>query len=149
MTIIRAQANVAVWQEFDDGRKPVQVTDSNRLLYFKGLEYRDEAFSDYLVDGDETSHLVELGVSGGYIRLEFSTELNDLIAVTEYNAPAPLSSDDLEILANYTSGQWTDGIGSNFSQSMAVATRVGIDLWPMEGTFISQSDTQPSVTADA
>jgi hypothetical protein len=141
MVTIRAFAQVSVWQNFDDKRKPEPVTDTNRLMYFNGLEYRDEAFSDYFADGEDTSQLVELGVTGGYIRLEFSTDLNDLIAVTEYTAPAPLSTADLESLANYTAGQWTDGIGSNFSQCMSVATRTGIDLWPRDGNFMSQTDS--------
>lgn len=141
MITIRALAQVTVWQQFDDDRESEQVTDTNRLLYFTGLEYRDEAFSDYLADGDETSGLAELGVRGGYIRLEFSTEINDLIAITEYTAPAPLSDADLALLANYTAGQWTDGVGSNFSQSMGVATRTAVDLWPPDGIFISQTGT--------
>ena len=139
MITIRAVAQVTVWQQFDDDRESVQVTDANRLLYFTGLEYRDEAFSDYLADGDDTSRLAELGVRGGYIRLEFSTELNDLIGITEYTAPEPLSDADLAQLADYTAGQWTDGVGSNFSQSMGVATRTAIDLWPPDGNFISQT----------
>lgn len=141
MITIRAFAQVSVWQDFDDGRKPEPITDPDRLLYFTGLEFRDDAFSDYFSDGEETSHFIELGVSGGYIRLEFSVELNDLIAITEYTAPVLLSDDDLEVLAQYTAGQWTDGIGSNFSQSMTVATRTGVDLWPREGTFITQTES--------
>lgn len=139
MVIIRAVAQVTVWQQFDDHRESEQVTDPKRLLYFRGLEYRDEAFSDCLADGDDTARLAELGVSGGYIRLDFSTELNDLIGITEYTAPAALSDADLALLADYTAGQWTDGVGSNFSQSMGVATRVAIDLAPPDGAFISQA----------
>lgn len=141
MITIQAIAQVSVWQDFDDGRKPEPITDPNRLLYFTGLEYRDEQFSDYLADGEETLRLVELGVRGGYIRLQFSTELNELIAITEYTSPVLLSPSELEMLAAFTSGQWTDGVGSNFSQSMAVATRTGVDLWPRDDPFIFQTES--------
>lgn len=140
MAIIRAVAEAQVWQQFDDGRESEQVVDPHRLAYFSGFEYRRESFSEYFADGPSSIRLQDLGVEGGYIRLEFSPDTNGLIAVTEYRSPALLGDEDLALLAQYTAGQWTDGIGSNFSQSMAVAIGSAIDLWPSNESFIQQQD---------
>lgn len=139
MITIRAIAEAQAWQQFGDGRESEQITDIGRLAYFSGLEYRRESFSDYFADGPESARLAQLEIKGGYIRLEFSPETNGLIAVTEYTAPQHLAEPDLALLADYTAGQWTDGIGSNFSQSMAVATGIAVDLWPANGSFITQT----------
>ncbi len=137
MVTVRAFADAQVWQQFSDGRESEQVTDE-RLLYLSGLEYRRESFSEYLSDSPSEQPLKELGLQGGYIRLEFSSERKGLIAITEYTAQRRLTDSELELLAEYTSGQWTDGVGSNFSQSMAVATKLAIDIWPPDGDFIVQ-----------
>lgn len=55
MIKIRAVAQVSVWQHFDDDREPQLISDPNGLMYFNGLEYRDEAFSDYFSDSEDTA----------------------------------------------------------------------------------------------
>jgi len=141
MVKIRAIAEAQVWQQFSDGRESEQVAAADRLACFAGLEYRRESFSEYFADGPGSVRLADLGVKDGYIRLEFSPEINGLIAVTEYTAPQRLAEADLALLAQYTVGQWADGVGSNFSQSMAVATGIAVDLWPPRGNFITQADS--------
>jgi hypothetical protein len=140
MIRIRAIAEAQVWQRYSGDRESEQVTDPQRLAYFSGLEYRRESFAEYFTDGPDSTRLAELEITGGYIRLEFSPETNGLIGVTEYTSPSRLDDTDLALLARYTAGQWSDGVGSNFSQSMAVAARISVDLWPVSESFISQSE---------
>lgn len=118
----------SAWQRFDDERESEQITSAERLPYFAGLEYRRESLCDYIADGDDSRALAALNLSGGYIALGYSAAQNELIASTEYIAPRELSAAELEALVAYTLGQWSDGVGSNFSQSFAVAARVSIDI---------------------
>ncbi len=118
----------SAWQRFDDDREPEQITSAERLPYFAGLEYRRESLCDYLADADDAGALSALGLGGGYIALGYSAAQNELIASTEYVASRAMNASELEALVAYTLGQWSDGVGSNFSQSFAVAARVSIDI---------------------
>ncbi len=116
------------WQRFSDDREAEQITSAERLPHFAGLEYRRESLCDYMRDGANSRALAELGLRGGYITLGYSAQQNELIAITEYAAPRALTAQELDALVAYTVGQWSDGVGSNFSQSLAVAARVSIDI---------------------
>ena len=124
--IIRGPATA--WQTFGDERESEQITDAGRLPYFDGLEYRRESLCAYMGDGEASAPLAALGLGGGFIALGYAAAQNELIAKTEYTAPRALTAQEIEALVEYTLGQWSDGVGSNFSQSMAAAVRVSIDI---------------------
>lgn len=67
-----------------------------------------ERFSEYFDRGKFA------GVTGGY--LKFVLEDEKLFSVTTYDSSRELSADELEELKEYTSGQWSDGIGEGFEQ---------------------------------
>ena len=100
------------------------VSDPRLIQTLDGLEH-DEIFSDYFSDGGDTT-LADAGISGGRLRFEFDRESRMLFCVTEYSSPRPLTDSELELLRDYTIGQWSDGIGENFFQE-----RMDFGLAPM------------------
>lgn len=90
------------------------VEDESLLKTLHGLEH-NEVFADYLGDGGYRV-LVDAGVSGGLLRFEYDAAAKQLYGVTEYTAPRLLTPAELVLLKEYTIGQWSDGIGSNFFQ---------------------------------
>ena len=125
---IRISGPATAWQHFPNDREAEEITDRERLPYFAGIAYRRESMCDYLRDGPDTLALADIGLTGGYIALDYDRASNALIAVTEYAAPRALNAQELDALTDCTRGQWSDGTGSNFGQSFAVATRVSIDI---------------------
>lgn len=113
---VRGEAVVFDFQSEDatDDDTPV-VEDPAVLETLHGLEH-DEIFSDYLSDGGDKT-LANAGVSGGILRFEFDRQLGVLFGVTEYSAPRLLNTQELALLKDYTVGQWSDGIGENFTQA--------------------------------
>lgn len=83
-------------------------TDCKNLSLLDGVSCQ-ERFSDYFDDDDFYEE-----ISGGYMR--FSYEDGKLWTITEYDSNRLLSEEELQILADYTQGQWSDGIGEGFEQ---------------------------------
>jgi hypothetical protein len=104
----------AVVFDFKNEDEPAVVEDESLLKTLHGLEH-DEVFSDYLGDGGDRT-LVDVGVSGGLLRFEYDAATKQLYGVTEYIAPRLLTPAEVAVLKEYTIGQWSDGIGSNFFQ---------------------------------
>lgn len=73
-----------------------------------GIDCQDE-FVEYM-DDDEIRQKLE----SGYMKFVFENE--KLWTVTEYTSKEKLTEDELNILAEYTQGQWSDGIGEGFEQ---------------------------------
>ena len=117
MTKIRFTAPAVVFdfhsEEATDDETPV-VEEAEILKSLHGLESK-ELFSDYMSDGGDQT-LPKAGVSGGQLRFEYDEKSKQLYGVTEYSAPRGLSESELATLKDYTVGQWSDGIGSNFFQ---------------------------------
>lgn len=112
------------------------VEDPVRLRTLHGLEH-DEIFSDYMCDGgDET--LADAGVTGGTLRFEFDETTGVLFGFTRYSAPRLLSEEELCLLKEYTVGQWSDGIGENFTQE-----RMEVGLAPQ---LLFMSSEEVSIT---
>ena|ERR1043165_416260 len=120
----------------------IEVIRPEILRSLDGLVYEEETFTDYLGNlntdmvqkmlveqpGDEglqedlRKSQMENGVRealtpGGKLRFSFNPERNELCCVTEYRSSRRLTDEELELLAGYTEGQWSDGIGENFSSS--------------------------------
>ena len=69
----------------------------------------DEFLSEYFYDVSASSVL-----SGGW--MHFKYESGELFTYTVYESNRELSQVELDELAKYTQGQWSDGIGENFEQ---------------------------------
>jgi len=94
-----------------------EVTDINKIKSLDGLKYDDEdaIFSEYMSDGGDST-LEDAGISGGLMFFEFDSTANALFGYVEYQLTRPLDDTEIEELKDYTIGQLTDGIGSNFEQ---------------------------------
>lgn len=84
-------------------------TEYPNLTELDGISCQDE-FSEYF-DGDE-SYVGD--VNNGY--LYFKYEDGKLWSITTYDSTRELTQKELEELKEYTTGQWSDGIGEGFEQ---------------------------------
>lgn len=100
----------------ETGEEGVFVEDAAVLKTLDGLSYDEEAFSDYLLDGENAGELEDAGISGGSLAFNFDSASGRLIGRTEYQLERALNPDQIALLKDYTIGQWSDGIGSNFFQ---------------------------------
>jgi hypothetical protein len=91
-----------------------EIDDPAILRGFDGLTYEDEVFTDYLGGPEEEDALLAALEKGGYLRLRYKADVNQLWVVTEYATKRTLTAEELQLLADYTTGQWSDGIGENF-----------------------------------
>jgi hypothetical protein len=121
------------------GADGVEISDPAVLQRFDDVVYDEEAFTEYfggsdpaylerlrqLAPDDETmKQTIRRGElenalraaldPGGSLHLVYRREANQLWVVTEYSSKRELSPTELEFLADYTTGQWSDGIGENF-----------------------------------
>ena len=103
------------------------ITDLQRLRTLDNVQYSDETFSDYISDGGEPE-LQSVPVTGGHMRFYFDHRSNQLCAETVYDSARILTRQEVGALIEYTRGQWSDGIGENFSQMYA--DEAGIFLEP-------------------
>lgn len=94
----------------DDDRiveNPTILSSYHRFVYI------DERFTDYLGDPASEDALAALLSPKGFLRFEYDGESPFLSAITEYQAIRALQDSELKVLVDYTSGQWSDGIGEN------------------------------------
>ena len=73
----------------------------------------DECFSDYFPLDRVTAYNV---LTSGFMRFEFDQAEDELFVLTEYESSRELTPKELDELADYTQGQWSDGIGEGFEQ---------------------------------
>ena len=117
-----AIASVFDWSGSDDDileedSESEHITNPDTLRKLHGVVYREECFSDYLMDSEEDRRIFEsMGLSGGYLRFEYIERDNEVVAITEYQSARDLTEKEIDYLKIYTIGQWSDGIGSNFAQ---------------------------------
>lgn len=87
-------------------------TDYSKPEELDGVDCQ-ENFADYF--SKDLSKIAEKrGIRSGY--MHFSWEDGKLITVTEYEADEKLTQAELDKLVDYTTGQWSDGIGEGFEQ---------------------------------
>lgn len=100
-----------------------------------------EDFTDYFCQEEQC--LKDKGVSGGYMFFEV---LNDdhLWTTTTYTSREELTLKEIELLANYTQGQWSDGIGEGFEQEPCYFDEQGgevyISPWHRDQYLITQQE---------
>jgi len=96
-------------------RERNEVSDPAILRSLDGLAYEDEVFTDYLGGPPAEDALREALERGGRLRFVYRADRNELWRVTEYRTLRPLSEPELDLLVASTRGQWSDGIGENFT----------------------------------
>lgn len=84
-------------------------TSYPNLKELDGTDCQDE-FTEYF-DDDFT---FKDDVTSGY--MDFRYENGKLYTYTEYNSSRELTTEELKKLEDYTTGQWSDGIGEGFEQ---------------------------------
>ena len=92
----------------------VRVTDPAILRSLDGLVYDEERFTDYL-GGPGEDELAAVLEPGGILAFGYCEGDELLSATTEYRSRRPLSEAELRLLVEYTMGQWSDGIGENWT----------------------------------
>jgi hypothetical protein len=111
------------------------MSDPSVLRRFHDVIYDQDVFTDHLgginlasvqrsrgPDSKEYQRAVlengtrEAVESGGRLRLVYKPDVNELWVATEYEAKRRLTQEELALLADYTNGQWSDGIGENFQE---------------------------------
>jgi hypothetical protein len=105
--IIRGSA--AVFRDVD------RVTDPAILRTLDGLEYGKEIFTDYIGGPPEEDALAAALERGGIIRFTYRDGDIVLVATTEYQSRRQLTEAELRLLVECTMGQWSDGIGENWT----------------------------------
>src|SRR5262245_18381616 len=116
-----------------------RVTDADTLARLHDVVYEDEQFRDFIGGlnvfsseqwvrdnpNDESARealeraRLENAVAsalrpGGFLTLLHKADTNELWVVTEYETNRELDPRELKFLEEYTTGQWSDGIGENF-----------------------------------
>lgn len=109
MTRIVIQGCAAVFRDDE------QITDPKVLRSLDGLVYDEERFTDYLGGSPEENAVVEALEPGGILKFGFREGDELLTVATEYRSRRPLSNNELRLLVDYTMGQWSDGIGENWT----------------------------------
>jgi len=84
-------------------------TDHGNLRELDDIDCQD-CFSEYFDNRDSYANVV----TGGFLHFEFKDD--KLWSVTIYQSSRELSEEELTSLEDYTSGQWSDGIGEGFEQ---------------------------------
>lgn len=96
-------------------RDDEQVTDPAVLRSLDGLAYDEERFTDYIGGPPEEDQLAAALEPGGIISFAYREGDDLLSATTEYRSRRPLTNAELRLLVDYTMGQWSDGIGENWT----------------------------------
>nr|WP_315463991.1 hypothetical protein [uncultured Rhodoferax sp.] len=93
-----------------EGDTPI-AEDALTLSSLDGLSH-DEVFSEHLHGA-----LANAGISGGVLKFHFSKRTGQLHGLTTFELQRPLDPKEIDLLLDFTLGQWCDGIGANFFQS--------------------------------
>ncbi len=117
-------------QVFEDG---AEILESNFLRKLGALSYREERCSDYF-----SRDLSNLNLVGGQIELLYDEHQNKLFVVSDFFCDRKLSDSELESLIAEITGQWSDGMGENFSGQYEMETGIKLDLRPFKQTVTSE-----------
>ena len=98
-----------------------RIEDIEKIKTIDGYTYNDgeedDCFGFWLIDENEGSIIKDCGISGGYLHFSFNKNINGLEVSVEYELNSELNEKQIDCLIEYTIGQCTDGIGSNFNQT--------------------------------
>ncbi|MFG0336200.1 MAG: hypothetical protein ACF8TS_22815 [Maioricimonas sp. JB049] len=123
---ITVSGSVGLYVDNDD-QDPVH--DSAVFCRFDGVsspQEEDDAFANYIDD----ARLRSIGIRGGFIELRYDAAGNALRVVTEYESPRRLNNEELQLLVQHTTDQWSDGLSESFECSEAESSGLELDLAP-------------------
>ncbi len=81
------------------------------LDLYDGIDCQED-FTAYF--GTEQQPLIDKDVTSGYMSFEVID--GELYTITEYECKERLTDAEIQLLIDYTQGQWSDGIGEGFEQ---------------------------------
>jgi hypothetical protein len=96
-------------------RDDEQVTDPGVLRSLAGLVYDEERFTDYIGGPPAENELAAALEPGGIISFGHPDGDEVLAATTEYRSRRQLTDAELRLLVDFTMGQWSDGVGENWT----------------------------------
>ena len=111
------------------------VTDAKVLQKLDGFQSgrdEDDAFAAYIGDGPADEPIAGIGISEGYIDLKYDRQRNTLLIVTEYQSPRQMTDEELSVLVNHTTGQWSDGLGESLNCAFVDDNGLYLDLAPSD-----------------
>ena len=103
--------------------KKGKAITGDKLKKLDGIDCQDE-FTEYMDTNDCSAKEC---LSSGY--LEFKYEDGKLWSITTYTSTRPLTKEELDQLIDYTTGQWSDGIGEGFEQEGCNHEEDTISAW--------------------
>lgn len=93
-------------------------TDYEHPEELDGIQEDNQDFTEYFSgkyrDNEQQQSLIDKKVCNGYMSFIFKE--GKLWTITTYESPEELTERELNILRDYTQGQWSDGIGEGFEQ---------------------------------
>ena len=114
-----------------------RVRSKERLDKLNGIEYQADTFTKYM-----NSELQQLFEPGGHISIRKHPKDGKLRCVTEYRAIRKLTDAELKQLVDFTTGQWSDGIGSGFHDWSLENYGCAIDCSLMSDDFMTIYDPE-------
>lgn len=113
-----------------------EITDALELEKLSGLRSEDSCL------GGLSDELIEIGIDGGFVRIEFDPNRKCLRVVTEYVALRKLLKKELDLLVADTTAQWSDGIGEGCFDEFS--ERAGITI-SIDGKDVAVTQVQKPV----
>lgn len=98
---------------------------ADELLEVSGARYDEEELSDHI----DKPRLAKLGITGGTLRVVYDEDRDELRVISEYAAENELSETELDLLVDFTTAQWSDGLGDDFVQAYVEETGVSLSLY--------------------
>jgi hypothetical protein len=130
--LIRISGKVFVY----DGDEE-RIRSKSRLEKLAGIEYKEDDFTNYM-----PAELRDLVERGGYISIVKHARDGKLRCVTEYRTVRSPTEAELNALVKYTTGQWSDGIGSSFHDWSLEKYGCAIDCSLMSDDFMTIYDPE-------
>ena len=96
-------------------RDKEQITDPRILASLVPLAYEDEVFTDYLGGTPVRDALLSALERSGVLRFNHEPGADLLTVGVEFRSRRALSEAELQELVSDTLGQWSDGIGENWT----------------------------------
>jgi len=107
------------------------LVDTSAVQHEHLVSLKEGLVSDDRCTNYFDNDLAGLRLQDGTIRLIYDAESQQWQTQTEYLGSQPIPESLLENLVDATTGQWSDGFGSDCFTEMAERTGAGIDLFPM------------------
>jgi hypothetical protein len=96
-------------------REDEQVIDPAILRSLDGLVCDEERFTDYIGAAPPEDAVAAALEPGGLLQFSYEEGEELLTAITEYRTLRTLTKEEFDLLVDYTMGQWSDGIGENWT----------------------------------